>query len=170
MKSILISNIWKNLLKYAKYVFILLFLATIYSSCATEKNGGEECEDCLCIFDFDHDENASIIGEWKLEKIKVNTRLGISCTDCSPYNIVYEFKQNGVLIVSENTKNYGWHESGEYSFIKDEWSMGHDGYPWGLNINKGSTNWYILSSKKLIIDYSPGDGATYYFVKIENQK
>jgi len=170
MKSILISIIRKNLLEYAKYISILLFLIGICSSCATENHVEEDYEDCLCIFDFAHDKAASIIGKWKLEKIRVLSRLGISCMDCSSYNIVYEFKQDGSLIVSENTENYGWHESGEYSFIKDEWNMGHNGYPWGLNINKGPTNWYVLSSKKLIIDYSPGDGTTYYFVKIGGQK
>ena len=156
------------MLGYAKYVSVFLFIAGIYSSCATEKNVDENCEDCLCIFDFTHEKDASIIGKWKLEKIRVHSRMGIACTDCSQYNVVYEFKQNGTLTVSGNSENYGWHESGEYSFIKDEWSMGHDGYPWGLNINEGTTNWYKLSSKKLIIDYSPGDGATYYFVKTGN--
>ena len=170
MKNILIGVVWKNLLEYAKCVSIVLFLAGICFSCATEKNVGEECEDCLFIFDFAHDKDASIIGKWKLENIRVNSRSGICCADCSLNNIVYEFKQDGSLTVSGNTDNYGLHESGEYTFIKDEWSLGLDGYPWGLNINKGNTLWYMLSSKKLIIDYSPLDGATLYFVKIEGEK
>jgi hypothetical protein len=167
MKTRLISVIRKILLSYAKYVFTLLFLAVISTSCVKEKNRDEGCEDCSCLFDFAHDETAKIIGKWKLKSISINSRMGFSCTDCSPYNVVYEFKQNGALIVSSNSKtNYGWHESGEYSFNKDEWGMGQPlGYPWGLSINKGLTNWYKFSKEKLIIDYSPGDGATYYFVK-----
>jgi len=159
----------KNFLKSAKYISVLLLLAGICFSCIAEKNVNEESEDCLCNFNFSHDGTASIIGKWKLEKIRVISRLGTFCTDYSKYNVVYEFKHDGILTVSSgNSENHGWHESGEYSFIKDEWGMSQDGYPWGLNINKGSTNWYILSSKELIIDYSPGDGATYYFVKIGN--
>ena len=149
---------------------LMLFLAGIFSSCIPENYVEEDCEDCSCILDFAHDKTASIVGQWKLEKIRVQSRAGISCMDCSSYHIVYEFRQDGSLMVSESTENYGWHDSGEYSFIEDEWNMGHHGYPWGLNINKGPTNWYMLSSKKLIIDYSPGDGATYYFVKITPPK
>ena len=150
-----------------RFVFLLICTGCVFvlQQCNKGEFSDDDCKDCSCIFDFAHEETASIIGKWKLEKIRVHSRLGVSCTDCSPYNVVYEFKQNGALTVSGSTENFGWHESGEYSFIKDEWSMGHDGYPWGLNINNGLTNWYVLSSKKLIIDYSPGDGATYYFVK-----
>ena len=153
-------------MKSKKFVFLLICIGCVFALLQCKKGdfSDKDCEDCLCLFDFAHEKTASIIGKWKLEKIKVHSRLGISCTDCSPYSVVYEFKQNGTLTVSGNAENYGWHESGEYSFAKDEWGMGHDGYPWGLNIN-GTTNWYILSSKKLIIDYSPGDGATLYFVK-----
>ena len=69
--------IWKNVLEYAKYVSMLLFLAGIYFSCVKEKNADEGCEDCLCIFDFTHEKSASIIGKWKLEKMRVHSRLGI---------------------------------------------------------------------------------------------
>ena len=152
-----------------KLVFMIisaLICGAVFTSCGTDKTQViEDCEDCSCIFNFSHEKNASIIGEWKLEKIKVHSRLGISCTDCSPYNVVYEFKKNGTLTVSGNTENYGWHESGKYSFIKDEWGAGRDDYPWGLNINEGLTNWFMLSSKTLIIDYSPLDGGTFYLVK-----
>jgi len=152
-----------------KLVFMIisaLICGAVFTSCdANKAQATEDCEDCSCIFNFSHEKNASIIGEWKLEKIRVHSRMGISCTDCSPYNVVYEFKQNGTLTVSGNTENYGWHESGKYFFIKDEWGAGRDDYPWGLNINEGSTNWYMLSSKTLIIDYSPMDGGTLYLVK-----
>jgi hypothetical protein len=150
--------------RITKLIISALFCGVILSSC----NSNSELQgddDFLKPFDITHDETASIIGEWSLEKIRVISRLGFFYTDCTPYNVTYEFKQNGALTVSSNSENHGWHESGEYSFIKDEWGMGHDGYPWGLKINNGSTYWYILSSKKLIIDYSPGDGATFYFVK-----
>ena len=157
----------KDLLIIKRFVFLLICTGCVFAlqQCSKSEFSNEDCEECLCVFDFAHDKTASIIGKWKLEKIRVSSRLGISCMDCSSYNVLYEFKQNGTLTVSGNTKNLGCHESGEYSFIKDEWSMGRDDYPWGLKINYGSTNWYMLSSKKLIIDYSPGDGATYYFVK-----
>ena len=124
----------------------------------------DDCTDCSCIYDFTHKETASIIGKWELEKISVSSRMGTSCMDCSPYNIVYEFKKNGVLTVSRDIEDYG-HQSGEYTFLKDEWNMGQEGFPWGLAINNNGATWYMLSSKKLIIDYSPGDGATYYFVR-----
>jgi len=144
-----------------------LICGVMFLSCGSDKiEEGINCEDCLCIYDFAHEKNASIIGEWKLEKISTISRLGAFCTDCSSYNIVYEFKQNGALTVSANSENYGPHESGEYSFIKDEWGAGRDNFPLGLSLN-GNTGWYMLSSKKLIIDYSPVDGSTFYFVKLK---
>ena len=150
-----------------RFLFLLICSGCVWMMIQCNKNdfSKENCDDCSCLYDFAHDEKASIIGIWKLEKIRVISRLGISCTDCSSYNVMYEFKQNGMLTVSGNSENLGWHESGEYAFVKDEWNMGQDGYPWGLSINKGSTNWYVLSSKKLIIDNSPLDGATYYFIR-----
>ena len=151
----------KDILKLFTFSLLLILVTTSCSNKVTD----EDCEDCSYIYDFIHEETATIIGKWKLEKIRVNSRMGIFCTDCSLYNVVYEFKQDGTLTVSANTENHGWHESGEYSFIKDEWDMGQDGFPWGLSISNGSATWYMLSSKKLIIDYSPMDGATYYFVK-----
>ena len=155
-----------------KSVFLLVCIGCVIalSQCNKSEFPDENSEDSTLLIDLPIDlknEKAeNIIGKWKLEKITVLSRLGIFHTDCSPYNVVYEFKENGILIVSANTDNYGWHESGEYSFIDDEWGMGHDDYLWGLSINNGLTNWYVLSSKELIIDYSPGDGATFYFVKI----
>ena len=142
-----------------------LIIGVLHTSCNANS---ENNDDCLCLFDFTHEETASIIGKWKLEKIRVNSKLGFSCIDCSTTNVVYEFKENGILTVSRHAEHLGLHESGKYSFINDEWGMGQDGCPWGLSINEGTTNWYILSSKKLIIDYSPGDGATYFFVKNGN--
>ena len=118
-------------------------------------------------FDFAHDKIASIVGNWKLLKERIPfTSTGPITRDYSQDSIVYEFKQDGTLIVSENAKNYGLHESGKYSFIKDEWGMGLGDYPWGLKINQGQTNWYRISSEELIIDGSPLDGSTLYFVKI----
>jgi hypothetical protein len=153
-------------MKVKRFIFLLIGISCIFAlaQCNKVESSDEDCEDCLCRFDFTHEEPASIVGKWKLEKIRVISRLGIFCTDYSPYNVVYEFKENGILIVTGDIEDYNW--TGDYSFVKDEWGMGQDGYPWGLNIN-GSTNWYILSSKKLIIDNSPLDGPTSYFVKID---
>jgi hypothetical protein len=164
-----LSAMRKSFLETAKCAVIFLVAAGFYS-CDKQSSSVEPeeeyCEDCSCIFDFAHEETASIIGKWKLEKIRLISRAGLFCTDCSPYNIVYEFKQNGVLTVSGNTENYNGYQSGEYSIIEDN---RQERYPsdiaWGLGINTSGTLWYKLSSKKLIIDYSPLDGDTYYFVK-----
>ena len=154
----------KDILKLFTFSLLLIMATTSCSNKVIDEDLIDE--DCSCLFDFTHEKSASIIGKWKLEKIKISfTPNGPILHDCSPYNVVYEFKQDSTLTVSANTENHGWHESGEYSFIKDEWDMGQDGFPWGLSINNGHTNWYKISSEKLIIDYSPGDGGTYYFVK-----
>ena len=151
-------------LKIKRLVSLLICIGFfVLLQCNKGKFSDDDCKDCSCIYEFTHEETASIVGRWKLEKINLSSRTGTTCTDCSPYNVVYEFKENGVLTVSGDIENLG-HKSGEYTFVNDEWGMGQKGFPWGLNLSNGPT-WYMLSSKKLIIDYSRGDGATYYFVR-----
>jgi len=115
------------------------------------------------------EENGSIddiIGTWKLmEVILPFTPTGPFSYDYSQYNVVYDFKSDTTLIVSENIANidvhgYG-HESGKhyYTTIKDESGC------YVLKIDNNHNYWYRVSSNKLIFDNSPLDGPKYYFVK-----
>jgi len=106
-----------------------------------------------------------ITGKWELLKITISfTPEGAISRDYSQNNIVYEFKADGILTVSRdiNHSDTYVHEQGDhfYSIIddKEEYTLKID----------NNLYWYSVSNNDLIIDQSPLDGFTYYFVKLKN--
>jgi hypothetical protein len=115
---------------------------------------------------FTHDEFASIIGKWRLT---IGRSSGFMFSpvivDYSQYNIVYEFKEEGILIISAKTGAPTFPDVGEhlYSIVDNEY--GFPGLPYGLKIGNWES-WYQISSERMIIDDSPVDGGVMYFVRI----
>jgi len=93
----------KTFLKIAVLSAFLLMLAGLMTSC-NEKQ--DECnpiplnlEDCWVILEnFEPDSSASIIGKWKLFKFLSGLN---GCSDHSLCDVIYEFKPDGTLIISE---------------------------------------------------------------------
>jgi hypothetical protein len=112
---------------------------------------------------FEHDESASIIGKWQLIISRTSGFMAPNMiNDYISHNIVYEFKLDGTLTISTkqgSCVNYS------YSIGCDDMENGMPGLPYGLTID-GRTFWYSISLERLIIDDSPLDGDTRYFVKI----
>jgi len=113
-----------------------------------------------------------IIGKWQLVKVdEVFVPIPPPPSyDYSKYNIMYEFKANGVLTVFGETNNierYIGHEICDhlYSFVDDDGGLGMPNLPFGLQIGT-FTSWYKISSEELIINDSPLDGYIYYLIKI----
>jgi len=121
--------------------------------------------------------NTEIIGKWKLEK--VDAPFVAQSFDYSQYNIVYEFKSNGVLTVSSETdiideyigdEIYIGHGIGEhsYSFVENKEGYLWVDYPYRLVIDRCTyPYWYLISSDELEISASPVDGFVYYLVKLK---
>jgi len=113
-----------------------------------------------------------IIGKWKL--VEARGSWGEEDRDYSQYNIVFEFKLNGVLSVTGLPDNY-WaivDKNGKHSYSLYEEDAGYglekkiqigNSYWWyGL----GSWNHSINTSIGLHITLAPIDGGHYEFVKL----
>ena len=116
---------------------------------------------------FTHDESASIAGKWRLVKEEMS---GMGCpphliTDFSQYNIVYEFKPDGVLTITSNTDYYRGLKVGDHSYSFVETSDFYGTAYW-LETDDLSRARYFISSEQLVIDYTYMDYDAFHFVKI----
>ena len=101
---------------------------------------------------------SSVIGKWKLMKEQTSGFGSPSKEiDYSKDNIVYEFKNNGVLTVSGNGI-VGWLENGNHSYSIGNYNEIQIGY---------SISWYSISPDELIIDRRLVDGSAFYFTGIK---
>ena len=147
-------------------VALCFVLVGFFSSCAEKKENNVN-EDCLSVLNIVHDKSSSILGKWKLIKVRVNfasSAQEIKCTDYSQYNIVFEFKSNNVLTISAETEHPEIWTTGEHFYsIVDEEMFGNSTSM--LQINT-LYECYQINSKELIITGAPVDGPSYYLVKI----
>jgi len=153
--------------KFTCLATALLILATSLSSCEDKE---QECtptvlneNDCISILsNLVHDESASIIGKWKLEKKfqHFGQDVSTSCLDYSHCNIVYEFKPNGVLTVSGRAGQniFPGVENHSYSIgsFPDERSLKINNTYW----------WHNVTSERLVFNLLPLDGGAYIFVRV----
>jgi hypothetical protein len=111
---------------------------------------------------FEHDESASIIGKWKYMIMRnAGSYISTHIVDYSQQNIVYEFKEGGILIISSGTSV----SEHSYSTTDTDDGNGISNYP-GFYIKiDGRTHLLKISSGRMIIHDVMGD-ATSYFVKI----
>jgi hypothetical protein len=142
-----------------KVTFYLFMASVLWLTTGTSCNQTE-----LSNRNMNIEELESIIGRWKLETIK-HPMNGQSFY-YSQHNVVYEFKTDGVLVISGEAEIPIWPETGEYSysFIDDEKGYGMVGLSYGLKIGN-STFWYRISSKELEINNAPLDGAVISLIK-----
>jgi len=122
---------------------ILMMTTGNFSSCKQKEiNVQEELKAILSVV---HDESASIFGKWKLVKeILVFTSNGPKLFDYSKKNIVYEFKENGVLTISGVSHDTGLDGEHFYSIEDDESG--------GTKLTIGLTWWpYSVNSKELVL-------------------
>ena len=116
-----------------------------------------------------HDESASIIGKWKLvieeDKFQICPAGGIGLRNYSQYNIIYEFKPNGIVTIT-NENGFGPIASERsYSFIDylDYWY----GKVPVLDIINDRMYLYSISSEHLRLEiYGVSKSFIRYFVKI----
>ena len=123
-------------------------------------------------FEIKIEEDAeNIIGKWKLVRIMNPALLGPRWFNYFQQNIVYEFKENGVFMVSGKVEHidmgYGY-EPGEYFYTITENDLGKVvGLPCGVIENCFIDYMCRCSSNELEINNSWVDGATFYFVKVK---
>jgi len=80
------------------------------------------------------EDTSSILGKWKLEFVGyMDTNISPATLHYAQYEIIYDFKENNVLIVSGKTENiddYRGHEKGTHYYKKLPITLsGHTGLP-----------------------------------------
>ncbi|WP_114749758.1 hypothetical protein [Pleomorphovibrio marinus] len=100
----------------------------------------------------------SVIGKWRLIK-EYTSGFGSPQEeiDYSKRNIVYDFKNDGVLMVSGDGHT-GWVKNGNHSYSIGNFRRIKVGY---------RSSWYSVSPNELIIDSRPADGSAFYFAKVK---
>ena len=113
----------------------------------------------------------TLLGEWKLIEMRFPmTNLSV---DYAEYNTVFDFKDNGILLVSgvpaEIIDRYPHESNGEYVYSTKIFPIGSVSgligwAPVGFQIFN-MNNWFEISSNQLEINGSHLDGAIYYLIK-----
>ena len=143
----------------------------------TPSNGEGPAPPRVCGNEFvDVTDAESLYGVWKLVSfIHTGDRPdGMLTIDCSAYNILYEFKPNGILTVSDFDRPEsvqvagllaGVHEAGDYPYSVGEF---HDGR--NLQIGSEYEVWWCritIVGYNLEFDTAPVDGPVFMLVKVE---
>lgn len=135
-------------------IISLLLLIVICSSC---NNNDDEVSN-------------QIIGNWKLIEAKLPGLKGGDSAerliDYTNENIIYNFKPNGVLIVSgESNIEYGYN-NGKYEYFFGEDHLGGNNTPKVLLVKINNSKWtYNLTNGKMTLGQSYFDGADLIFEK-----
>lgn len=128
-----------------KRILLLLFNVFLISSCLKEV-----------------DISNQIIGNWKLTEVKSYGFGGESTIDYSDKNIIYNFKANGILVVSGGD-NAGF-MNGEYEYFFGEDHLGSNTDPKVLLVKINNLKWaYHLTNKKMTLSQAYVDGASLIF-------
>ena len=138
--------------KIVKYAAIALILTTSLFSC-TKK-----------------DEEPTIIGKWKLVEVKEDWDWfgEPKIHDYSQYNIVYEFKNINILLVSGKTDNISLvHGNGEHSYtlFERDWPYTIDKKLYYVEIDRWEWSYNFISTKELVVEKP--DLVIYKFIKLK---
>jgi hypothetical protein len=136
------------------FLFLILFL----HSCSSDKNdnGLDEFE-CSCEQKTDVD-LSDLIGKWKLRKVQT-VFLNPRVYDYSSNDIIYDFRPDGVLIVSSDIGEFVGGNAGEFSY-----SLSQSAF--SLQIDQTSKA-CCLSDINLKLDGSSLDGPILCLVKVQ---
>lgn len=143
---------------------ILIMILPMLGACQKQEVNNDELK-CPVTAKEGPDDN--IIGKWKFVKTRTAALAAPSKTyDYSCNNVIFHFKEDGLLVisgVSEGIRSFG---NGEYSFeFKDvPFFTGMDGtYTITIGYISGACS---IQENKMIIDRSPLDGDRQYFVRV----
>lgn len=145
----------KTIIDKAFFFFFLFFLL---HSCSSDKNNsGLDEFDCFC--ERKTDVNLSdLIGKWKLRKVQT-VFLNPRVYDYSSKDIIFDFRQDGVLIITSDIGEFVGGNSGEFSYSLSQNAL-------SLQIDQTSKE-CCLSDIILKLDGSSLDGPILCLVKIQ---
>ena len=157
-----------------KLTAISLFLLGIMVSCS--KNGGKDNikEEYHIEKEYLQD-SLMMIGKWQLVNLTVEQCLPLPSDsivmrtiDYSSYNIVYEFKTNGIMTATNEIDGNTLPRKGIHTyFFKQDDRMKPFIFADYMLIISDRKFWYSISSEVLMVDLMMSAKTTYKFVKIE---
>ncbi|HLW50226.1 MAG TPA: hypothetical protein VKZ78_04580 [Sphingobacteriaceae bacterium] len=153
---------------------ILVMVLPMLGACQKQEINDDELKCPVTAIEGPDD---NILGKWKLVKTRTSAfnppskiedqRSRIEDYSCN--NIIYHFKEDGLLIVSGTYEGVFGFTNGEYSFVFSNTPSSdgmEDKFKLTLKIEQRDVPCSI-NNNNMIIDYAPGDGHTHYFVRVE---
>src|SRR5690625_4871784 len=149
------------------YLFWMLLITVLVLAGGCEKKEINENE-LQCPVTAKEGSDDDIIGKWKLlEANIIKLAEEIRMEDYSCDDIIYYFREDGSLLISGVEDGMPVRQNGEYSFeLKDSVLYKHMNYDHTLKIDSQKIA-CDMEDNALILDASPLDGNTLYFVRIE---
>lgn len=141
-------------------IVLLIVLPLLISACQKDERK-EEIVKCTIV--AKEGSNDNVIGKWKLvtgETTFFNPRK----EDYSCQDIIYDFREDGTLVISGNNEQLIGYEGGEYTFEFSKIEL-YEGLNYSLTIENGSIGCSI-EKNHMILDNSPLDGPILHLVRI----
>ena len=137
------------------FTITVLLLVSIFSSCSKNTSNIEEMRFLK--------NPSELFGKWKLsETVSSGFITQPKTENYSQYNIVFEFKPNGILTVSGNLDSH-WPNNGDHDYSVVEPDTQH-----GPNLKISTLYfWTRSNSKELEIDSRPVDGGVFKLLRIK---
>lgn len=151
----------------SRYLFWIQLIAVLAFAGGCEKKEINENE-LQCPVTIQEGSDDDIMGKWKLIKADI-TRLAeeIRTEDYSCDDIIYYFGEDGSLLISGVEDGMPVQQNGEYSYeLIDSILYEHMDYDYTLKIDSQKIA-CGMEDNAMILDASPLDGNTLYFVRVE---
>src|SRR5690625_1434210 len=149
------------------YLFWMLLITILVLTGGCEKKEINENE-LQCPVTIQEGSDDDIMGKWKLIKADI-TRLAeeIRTEDYSCDDIIYHFREDRSLLISGVEDGMPVQQNGEYSYeLIDSILYEHMDYDYTLKIDSQKIA-CGMEDNAMILDASPLDGNTLYFVRVE---
>lgn len=149
------------------YLFWMLLITILVLTGGCEKKEINENE-LKCPVTAKEGSDDDIIGKWKLVKVNIiKLAEEIRTEDYSCDDIIYHFREDRSLLISGVEDGMPVRQNGEYPFeLMDSVLYEHMNYDHTLKIDSLKTACGI-EDNAMILDASPLDGNTLYFVRVE---
>lgn len=153
---------------YLLWVVCIITLSLL-GACQKENKLEKDSLNLKCPVIAKEGPNDSVIGKWKLVKVEIvfAPTTEQSTRDYSCDNIVYEFQEGGILIVTGTSENMRAYKNGQYPFeFKDTKLNEYAPEKYTLEIKNRSISCGIQDNKMIFND-SDLDGDIVHFVRVE---
>lgn len=141
----------------------LIMVLPFFSACKKDDHLDEALR---CPVEAVNGANDNITGKWKLVKAKAVFR-DPRTEDYSCNDIVYDFRADGMLVISGTTKNPIGYDEGQYAY---EFSIGklYQEAEEDYTLKIGNTSLACnIEENQLVINESPLDGPILHLVRVE---